>query len=71
MKVAEDALDKQAERVCTHKFALAMGRTVRASHPEASPTSRPIRWSADCGQVDELSTGNPKRWAKAFRQPAA
>lgn len=45
-----------SERVCTHKFALTIGRTTLVSQPLAVPTSCPSFWCADCGGLDELAT---------------
>jgi len=58
-----------AERVCCQKCELAMGRTIRFSHPSEVPTKRPSAWSTDCGRPDDSSTGRLNRIEMDCKQP--
>ncbi|MDW7740651.1 MAG: hypothetical protein SCJ97_11475 [Bacillota bacterium] len=56
MSLRQSQADRNAERVCNHKFAFATGRTTLASQPVPSPTWCQILWSGDSGRSGVWST---------------
>jgi hypothetical protein len=52
-----DHPDRNAERVCTHKFTLAIGLAIRDSQPASDPTICPSRSSTVSESVGIGFTG--------------